>query len=57
MTIAELDTLLTKIKAGLSGMSDVETYNNTTYASKLYEAAREYRDLVKWKEKRYGNNK
>jgi len=49
MTINELDILMCKIKAGLSGMSDVEF----TYASKLYEAAREYRDLVKEKEKRY----
>jgi len=49
MTINELDILMTKLKAGLSGMSDVEF----TYASKLYEAAREYRDLVKWKEKCY----
>ncbi len=49
MTLNELDIILTKLKAGLSGMSDVEF----TYASKLYEAAREYRDAVKEKEKRY----
>lgn len=43
MTIDELERLMTKIQAGYIGMGDVEF----SYASKLYEAARNYRDAAK----------
>ena len=42
MTIAELEALMTKIHSGYTGMSDVEF----TYASRLYEATRDYRDAI-----------
>ena len=43
MTIAELERIMVKIQSGYLGMGDVEF----SYASKLYEAAREYRDAIK----------
>ena len=43
MTITELESLMTKLHAGYLGMGDVEF----SYASKLYEAARNYRDAAK----------
>lgn len=43
MTIDELEQIMVKIQAGYIGMGDVEF----SYASKLYEAARNYRDAAK----------
>lgn len=43
MTISELDSLMTKLKAGMQGMNASEFI----YASKLYEAARNYREYDK----------
>lgn len=42
MTISELDSLMTKLKAGMQGMNAQEFI----YASRLYEAARNYREYV-----------
>lgn len=42
MLKSELETLMTKIKAGYLGMGDVEFQ----YASKLYTAAREYKEAI-----------
>ncbi len=42
MLKSELESLMEKIKAGYMGMGDVEFY----YASKLFTAAREYKDAI-----------